>query len=387
MNLMRYYLKTVNFAYSIVYENRVIDRDQDTLLADTFDPIKFIESNNSNRLISFYKLGGQNILIAVINFNYHYYLIGPILIESGSDIQSAILLSNTHLKRFTISRYLTIIKLCIRLLGAYINPHKIYSRYKNPQIVNNPLNDSLFIKLADQRAHVNYAFEKQVNNAVLSADQKQIHHALNNLYKSGRIGVLSNKGDLRNIIDFGIIVISTNIRVALRNGINFETAYSLNDYYVHHLEQQQNIHAVIKCIEDCLVDLSQQITHNITNGMPPSIVWAYHLAFSDPQKAMTVKAVSKELNMSVNYFSSLFKKQVGISFTKLRTLTRLNYAITLLISTNMRISSIANYLNFSDQAYFSNQLKKYTNFSPKQVRNNPALVENWNIRKFLTLQS
>ncbi|QZN92976.1 AraC family transcriptional regulator [Limosilactobacillus panis] len=385
MNLLRQYLRTTSFAYSIIRNGQTIEKDRDNLLAGTFNAKKFALTSRQRRLVTFYKLKGQNIITAIIRHHNYYYVIGPVIISTNDQDKTPqpFLVSSAHLKHFSADRFIMVIALCINLLGAYINSKKLQLRYRRPVYTNTSFKKSSFIRLNNNGAHVNYAFEKQINNAILCSDQAEIHTALTRLYQSGRIGILSNKGELRNIIDFGIIVISTNIRVALRSGMNFELAYSLNDYYVHRLEEQKSFHAVIKCIEDNLTDLSKEVKHDITAGMPPTIVRAYRIVSTNPQEDITIVEVAKQLNISPNYFSSQFKKWMGISFTQFRILEKINCAITLLVSSNMNVSEIAALLHFNDQAYFANQFKKHTGFSPNQVRNNPILISDWNIYNYL----
>lgn len=385
MNLLTQYLATANFAYSILNNGQLIKKDKDNFLAGTFNPLLFIHNHVPRRLITIYKLKGHNLTLVVLKSRETYYLLGPLIVKSvdSKALATPFLLSNGHFKQFSQDQLITIINLCINLLGAYVRPRKIRSRCFHPTDVNLSLKGTAFVSLNDNGAHVNYAFEKQVNDALLDNNPAGIHTALKLLYNSGRIGILSDKGTLRNLIDFGIIVISTNIRIALRNGMNFELAYGLNDYYVRRLEQQTSVHAVIKCIEDNLIDLSQQINHNVTAGQPPIIVRAVRIISSSPQRNLSVNQLASQLNTSPNYFSAFFKKQMGVTFTQFKMLVKINAAIILLESTNMSIAEIASYLNFNDQAYLSNQFKKYTSYSPNQVRNNPILVDNWSLYTYL----
>lgn len=388
MNLLRQYLHTCNFAYCIFAGNHLVERDKDNLLADSFDVNQFVIDNKKPRLISFYRMRQRKVYVAIINWHDFNYVVGPVIIDNIHKKNltydyPTLLVSNAHLKHLSQNQFINIINLSIRMLGAYVNPKKVKFRFLHPIFTKFPLNNDYFVRLNNNGAHVNYAFEKQLNNAILAGDSKSVRDSLRSLYQSGRIGILSSKGKLRNIIDFGIIVISTNIRVALRNGMDFELAYSLNDYYVRRLESQTTVHAVIKCIEDNCIDLAKQIEHDITKGMPPVIVYAYHLLISNPKKKITSKQVAGKLNMSPNYFSNLFKQKMGISFTQLRNLIKINHSIAWLASSNISISEVADMLNFSDQAYFSNQFKKFTSYTPNQVRHNPKLVSDWSIYAFL----
>lgn len=73
-------------------------------------------------------------------------------------------------------------------------------------------------------------------------------------------------------------------------------------------------------------------------------------------------------NLSPSYLSDLFKRKVGISFTEYLIKFRLNKAIELMNSTNLRLIEIANSVGYSDYAQFNKIFKKYMKQSPKQYR-------------------
>ena len=81
-----------------------------------------------------------------------------------------------------------------------------------------------------------------------------------------------------------------------------------------------------------------------------------------------LNGLSKELNISEDYFLSLYKKIFGISPMKDLCLKRIEQAKILLISTDMTVSRIANACGYADPNYFSRLFKKVTGVSPIQFR-------------------
>lgn len=144
MDLLTQYLTTANFAYSILNHDQLIKKDKDNFLAGTFNPQRFIHSYPPRRLINFYKLNGHNLTLAVIKANDTYYLLGPMVIKptDNKELATPFLLSSGHFKQFSQDQLITIISLCIKLLGAYINLRKIKSRCSHPIDVS--LNLKLF---------------------------------------------------------------------------------------------------------------------------------------------------------------------------------------------------------------------------------------------------
>lgn len=389
MNIFIKYLTVAGLPCCIANRRRIIKLVNYQQLADSFSPQGFIFQNATKKLVTFYRNKKKNLLVANIHYQNINYMIGPVTItdyhiggEKGSSNYS-FLIRDFYVKRFKQVDFIMTISFCLNLLGAYYREKKLRRRFQKPVVTEIKLRRSAFVKLSINGAHVNYAFERQTNYAILIGDRAEIRSALNSLLNSGRIGVLSDKGDLRNMIDFGIICVSTNIRIALRNGMDFERAYSLNDYYVRCLEKQRSVKDVVECIEEELFDLSRQMERRWGANTPPAVVRAYHILLNNVQENISVKELAGELNMSPHYFSGLFKRWLGVSFTQFRSLAKINYSLTLLLSTDLPISQIASQLGFNDQAYFTNMFKQYTGITPNHFRKNPLLLKDWNIYSFL----
>ena len=82
----------------------------------------------------------------------------------------------------------------------------------------------------------------------------------------------------------------------------------------------------------------------------------------------TVKSLAREMNISSEYFAALYKKIFEISPMKDLNTKRMAAARTLLISTDMSISEIAEKCGYSDANYFSRLFKKFTGMSPGEFR-------------------
>jgi len=86
------------------------------------------------------------------------------------------------------------------------------------------------------------------------------------------------------------------------------------------------------------------------------------------KRDFTREEIARELGFSPNYFSSLFKKHLGVSLVSYCNKLRVEKARQLLLQPNARIKEISNMLGFSDPYYFSVVFKKYTKLSPEQYR-------------------
>ncbi len=79
--------------------------------------------------------------------------------------------------------------------------------------------------------------------------------------------------------------------------------------------------------------------------------------------------VASHIYRSPEYFSRLFKDEVGENFSVYLMMCRLNHGRDLLIHTDRKIADIATAVGYSTQSYFSRLYKKYMGKTPDEERN------------------
>ncbi|MGI6085884.1 MAG: helix-turn-helix domain-containing protein, partial [Acetivibrionales bacterium] len=83
---------------------------------------------------------------------------------------------------------------------------------------------------------------------------------------------------------------------------------------------------------------------------------------------IVIEKVCKHLHISSSYFSTLFKKEMDMTFNNYLTHVRMEASKELLRSTNMKTFEIAQKVGFSEPNYFSYCFKKNFNISPSEYR-------------------
>lgn len=93
-----------------------------------------------------------------------------------------------------------------------------------------------------------------------------------------------------------------------------------------------------------------------------------HYADSD----LSVDILCSHLHLSPTYFSTLFKREVGMSFTAYVTQVRMDEAVRLLRDTDEKTYLIAEQTGYTDPNYFSYVFKRRFGVSPSKYRSGPT---------------
>lgn len=87
--------------------------------------------------------------------------------------------------------------------------------------------------------------------------------------------------------------------------------------------------------------------------------------FSEP---ISLELVSEKAGFNTAYFSSMFKKETGMTFTEYLLSKRMEKAKELLKNTKNSVADICESVGYSDVKYFSKNFAKYTSLKPNEYR-------------------
>ena len=84
--------------------------------------------------------------------------------------------------------------------------------------------------------------------------------------------------------------------------------------------------------------------------------------------------VAKQINFSPTYFSRMFKKKTGRSFVEYMTFVRLQKTLPLLRKTDYTVEAISSNCGFNTPNYYSSIFKKYVGLTPSEYRNTREII-------------
>ena len=83
---------------------------------------------------------------------------------------------------------------------------------------------------------------------------------------------------------------------------------------------------------------------------------------------LDLKIVADHIGLSPSYFSTLFRKTVGISFREHLNWIRVEESKSLLLGKKHTLAEIALSMGFPDQSYYCKVFKKYVGVTPGQYQ-------------------
>ncbi|PSB59370.1 helix-turn-helix transcriptional regulator [Chamaesiphon polymorphus] len=86
------------------------------------------------------------------------------------------------------------------------------------------------------------------------------------------------------------------------------------------------------------------------------------------ERELSLTELAKVINLSPTYFASTFKQATGISPHQYVIQQRVERAKSMLSKTDLTIADIALQVGFSSQSHLTQQFKRLTGITPKQIR-------------------
>ncbi len=87
-------------------------------------------------------------------------------------------------------------------------------------------------------------------------------------------------------------------------------------------------------------------------------------------KELRISELADRFHFSPSYFSTLFHKHVGTTFTKYLTRKRMEHAAQLMADKRLTLSEIAEQCGYADYFHFNKTFKRFYAVSPGQYRKN-----------------
>ncbi len=187
-------------------------------------------------------------------------------------------------------------------------------------------------------------------------------------YSPGEQTPVRNTNPLRNAQNY-CIVLNTQLRHALEEtGIHPYRIDSLSNEIGLEIEQMKNISQMPAFFNQVIRRYCRLVQEHAYPNLKPLINLAVTYIKEHLADNLTVKDTAKALTVNANYLSSLFHKEMGMTFIDFVNRERTNQAAALLKHTNLQIQQIASAVGYNNTSYFAKQFLRFQGVSPSQYR-------------------
>lgn len=215
--------------------------------------------------------------------------------------------------------------------------------------------------------HHSYEMEQQVIAAIIKGDiDKTLEYAQQGdsfSYKD----ILAPQ-PLRAQKNMSISMVAVVSRAIIEHGADAETVFFLSDYFLNEIELANSSKELEKLLYQMITEYCRIAKEAKTRHHSVFIKKCLQLVNNRIYEKCTVQGIADSLNLSPDYLSVLFRKEMGTGLYSYILNTKIEEAKSLLDNGSYSISEVGEMLGFCSGAYFSNVFKKLTGFCPKDYR-------------------
>lgn len=197
---------------------------------------------------------------------------------------------------------------------------------------------------------------KKFHQALSIRDDELVYEEINAIF----IDLKKNQAQPNYIRYIGFVLVSDIYR---EFGSNEEETMNQAVQKIYHADNIVGIEAVI-------YDVYNRIQKDIDfNTYSPLIKQLLIILMNRFHEDLSLSIIAEELHVNPMYLGQLFKKELGINFSKYLNSVRIKEAQLLLLNTNLNVSEIAEKVGYSSSGYFYKKFKKECGLSPTEYRN------------------
>jgi YesN/AraC family two-component response regulator len=219
--------------------------------------------------------------------------------------------------------------------------------------------------LQEVQTYYPYNKEKELLSALTNGDTEAARAILNDLL--GYI-FFSHAGELETIKSRVLELCSLFSRAAIAGGGRQDELLGLNNQFLQKLIAVKDLDSLFLLTHQILEQFSENVLNTQTLKNKGIIRKAINYINTNHSEALSLEEVANHIHLNASYFSTLFKKETGTSFSSFLNKVRIEHSKLLLANTDQSILDIAIGVGFENQSYYCKVFKKFSGVSPKQYR-------------------
>ncbi|HOO28508.1 MAG TPA: AraC family transcriptional regulator [Lachnospiraceae bacterium] len=234
--------------------------------------------------------------------------------------------------------------------------------------------DPIYEQRETGTTHTPFRLEYVLYQSIMQGNKKQMILAIEEYLQNGLvIGRLSkNAGNQTKY--WAVSCIATAIHYAILGGLDETDAYNLSDQYIRHIDRLTELEACIEYLEACAIELVEKVADAKTKEIhSPAIKQCIHYIHIHLHEKLVIEALAKEVGLSRDYLSVLFKSETGTCLHAYILREKLE-ASKGMLSQGLDYDTIAYNLAFCSESHYISGFKKEYGITPGEYRRTHPVI-------------
>lgn len=241
-----------------------------------------------------------------------------------------------------------------------------YSALRNQYSEQNKINiDIQHYKKEHLPIEYPYDLEKVLIDNVSNG---QVAAAKENVTKLLSTFSILEAGDLDGIKAKALWLFAIIIRIASENDTNLNQIIDTDLDIINRLSETESYNELAAVSESLIEMITKNMLSSIYSGRSQIVMKALQFINRNYKEKISLKDIETNLHVNSSYFSTLFKQEMGVTFTDYLNSLKIDHACQLLANTNLSIIDVSLSTGFDDQSYFTKVFKKAKGMTPKAYR-------------------
>ncbi|MGB8450819.1 MAG: AraC family transcriptional regulator [Anaerocolumna sp.] len=218
-----------------------------------------------------------------------------------------------------------------------------------------------------EKNHGRYSQEIELLNHIKDGDVTYFE-GHSSPFKEETLGSMSRNPIRQQMYAF-VAIVTLVTRFSIEGGFEERDAYHLSDVYIQRADSCTKTAEIMdlysKMYSDFAIHVKQSKKEEVHSA---PILLCMDYIYTHLHYKITLTELAEHAGFQAAYFTTLFKKETGLTITGFIHQKRVEEAKSLLRYSEYNLSEISQYLGFCSQSHFTAIFRKYTNMTPRSYK-------------------
>lgn len=216
--------------------------------------------------------------------------------------------------------------------------------------------------------HPSYFLEKKLLRQIKMGLKSDVIATLDEINALQRASLA--RDTLRSIKNSLIASCTLFTRSAIESGVDSEDAFDLSDVFIKEIETYDNESQLLQFEYTMANSFISLVQTSKLNKYPYPTSRVVRIIYEGVTTKLSLIDIADKVNLSPDYLSKLFHKEVGCTVSEFIQQQKIETAIYFLEYTDLKITEISTILEYCNPGHFSNTFRKHALCTPAEYRKN-----------------